>query len=117
MYQAGAMDEPVRAIRPVAMNEAVPPKMALARLKLNANPVKRTEVGNVSVWYLDRVPSLAVRVAHIASSTSSTGQNWEVLRMRKAGTVRTMNATQAPMSTFLRPNLSEMWPMPNTMNT
>lgn len=24
-------------------------KMALARLKLNANPVKRTEVGNVSV--------------------------------------------------------------------
>lgn len=44
-----AMDEPVRAIRPVAMNEAVPPKMALARLKLNANPVKRTEVGNVSV--------------------------------------------------------------------
>ena len=49
MYQAGAMDEPVRAIRPVAMNEAVPPKMALARLKLNANPVKRTEVGNVSV--------------------------------------------------------------------
>ncbi|KWZ95118.1 hypothetical protein HMPREF3231_00315 [Bifidobacterium longum] len=37
MYQAGAMDEPVRAVRPVAMNEAVPPKMALARLKLNAN--------------------------------------------------------------------------------
>ena len=35
--------------QPVAMNEAVPPKMALARLKLNANPVKRTEVGNVSV--------------------------------------------------------------------
>ena len=29
------------------MNGAVPPKMALARLKLNAKPVKRTEVEKV----------------------------------------------------------------------
>ena len=38
MYQAGAMALPVASINQNEMNEAEPPKMALARLKLSAKP-------------------------------------------------------------------------------
>ncbi len=47
-YQLGASRLPLTSIRKVAMNGAVPPKSALAVLKLNANPVNRTSVGNSS---------------------------------------------------------------------
>ena len=39
MYQAGATVDPVAAMSAVEIMAAVPPKMALARLKLSAKPV------------------------------------------------------------------------------
>ena len=38
MYQAGAMALPVASMRAMEMNDAEPPKMALAKLKDSANP-------------------------------------------------------------------------------
>ena len=38
MYQAGAMALPVASMRAMEMNDAEPPKMALAKLKDSAKP-------------------------------------------------------------------------------
>ena len=38
MYQAGAMALPVASMRAMEINDAEPPKMALAKLKDSANP-------------------------------------------------------------------------------
>ena len=49
---------------------------------------------------------------HSTSSTASTVKNCAVFNSMNAGTVSTMNDTQAMMSIFLRPNLSDRCPMP-----
>ena len=47
---------------------------------------------------------------HMSSSTSKMTQKFIVPSSMNAGTVNTMKPTQAPMSIFLRPTLSEMRP-------
>ena len=110
-YQAGAMSLPVQAISRVATNGAVPPKIALARLKLSANPVYRTRVGNSSDRKEGRVPSFRVSTAPRTTWMMTTSRKLAPSSSAKAGTVSTMNSTEAVISILFRPNRSEAIPV------